>query len=119
MSRRSDQRLFADHVLDLMQTVGPVTARAMFGGHGLFLDGLMFALIVDSTLYLKVDDGNRADFTERGLECFTYVRQGKTVGLSYHQAPEEALEDAGVMNRWANSAYGAALRAALKKDGRG
>jgi len=42
-------------------------ARPMFGGWGLFDDDRMFALLAGGTLYLKADDGNRADFEERGL----------------------------------------------------
>ncbi len=47
MARADAQREFVDYLLDLMRTIGPVSARPMFGGYGIFLDGLMFALVVD------------------------------------------------------------------------
>lgn len=113
MDRR--EKDFANYVVDLMQTMGPVTAKAMFGGHGLFLDGLMFGLIADSELYLKVDKENETTFIGLGLAPFSYGKGGKTVQMSYYQAPEAVLEDAEAMNKWANLAYAAALRTARKK----
>jgi DNA transformation protein and related proteins len=93
--------------------VGDENSR--FVGHGVFLEGLMFGLIADKTLYLKVDNESKPDFTDLGLEAFSYNKKSKEMKLSYFQAPEEALEDLEVMNLWANKAYGAALRAAANK----
>lgn len=115
MSLASEEKAFADYVAELMQAVGPVSVRRMFGGHGLFLDGVMLGLIADSVLYLKVDDETEGEFVARGLEAFTYHKQGKPFRMSYCQAPDEALEDAEEMRAWANRAYGAALRAAARK----
>ena len=109
-----EQREFASYVVDMMQTIGPVYSKKMFGGYGIFLEGLMFALIADSTLYLKADKESEGDFVAKGLEPFTYNKKGKPVKLSYFQAPEETLEDIEAMNEWGNSGYSAALRAASK-----
>jgi len=109
MSAKRDE--FVDWVVELMQVIGPVASRRMFGGHGLFLDGLMFALIIDRELYLKADEQTRDAFIEQGLGPFTYLRQGKPCSLSYYQAPEEVLESVEMMRDWANRAYGVALRA--------
>lgn len=111
---------FVNHVLELCVPLGAVGARRMFGGHGLFLDGLMFAIVVDDALYLKADDFSIHEFRSHGLEPFTYVRAGKTARLHYYQAPEEALETPDQMQPWARRAFAAALRkaAATKKTGR-
>jgi DNA transformation protein len=109
---------FVSHVVELMQSLGPVRARRMFGGHGIFLDDLMFGLVADSVLYLKTDARTRDEFMTRGLEAFAYTRQGKVLKMSYHQAPEEALEDRGAMQAWSGMAYRAALRAATGKSGK-
>ena len=45
-------REFVAHVIELMQPWAAVSARRMFGGHGLYRDGTFFALIVDDTLYV-------------------------------------------------------------------
>jgi len=109
---------FVDFLVDSLQSIGPVTAKRMFGGHGLFLEGLMFALVADNDLYLKADADSQADFEALGLERFTYYKQGKPFSMSYYQAPPEALEDHDVMADWGNKAYGAALRAANNKKPR-
>ena len=100
-----------DHLVDQLAPLGGVSARRMFGGHGIFRDGLMFALVAGDCLYFKVDDDNRAEFEARGLEPFRYAKKGKLVALSYHQAPEEAMDDGEELCRWARPAFAAALRA--------
>jgi len=107
---------FVAYVVDLMQMIGPVSSRRMFGGSGFFLEGLMFALMADSTLYLKADKEIEHEFISKGLAAFTYNKKGKEFSMSYFQAPEEALESAEEMNLWANKAYSAALRAAARKQ---
>ncbi len=109
---------FILYLLDLLQTIGPVQSKRMFGGYGFFLDGLMFGLVADRTLYLKVDDQNIDDFRSKGLEAFTYRKKDKEMSMSYYQAPEEAMDNVEEMALWANSAYSAALRAAAKKPGK-
>jgi DNA transformation protein len=103
---------FVSYVVDLMQSIGLVTAKSMFGGHGIFLEGLMFGLVADSILYLKTDKETVDEFKARKLEAFTYNKKGKAYKMSYYQAPEEALENSEQMNLWTNKAYEAALRAA-------
>jgi DNA transformation protein len=102
---------FVDHVLELLAPLGRVTARRMFGGHGVFLDGLMFAIVLDDSLYLKADEENIREFKAKGLEPFTYARRGRTASLNYYRAPEEALDAPYLMAPWARSAFSAALRA--------
>ena len=104
------------HVVDLMQSIGPVYAKSMFGGHGIFLDGLMFALVADSVLYLKVDTETVNEFIDRDLDAFTYYKKGKQLKMGYYQAPDEILDDSEIMNLWANNAYSVALRAAIIKN---
>ncbi|MEQ8312607.1 MAG: TfoX/Sxy family protein [Gammaproteobacteria bacterium] len=115
MPINEEAKHFAEHVVDLLQNIGPVYSKRMFGGFGVFLDGLMFGLIADNELYLKVDDHNRSDFEELGLGPFTYNKNGKLMNLSYYQAPEEAMESLELMSRWGANAYECALRAAASK----
>jgi len=107
---------FVQHVIETMRRFGPVEAKAMFGGWGLYHQGLFFALIAEDALYLKTDDENRADFEALGLEPFVYpMKDGQSIVMSYRPAPEEALENPDVMAAWARRGYAAALRAATKK----
>lgn len=110
-----EEKEFTSYVVELMQSIGSVCAKNMFGGHGIFLEGLMFALVADGVLYLKVDNETEDEFKARGLEVFTYIKKGKEFKMSYYQAPEEVLEDIEEMNAWATKAYYTALRAASKK----
>jgi DNA transformation protein len=110
---------FAGFVVESLQALGPVEARRMFGGHGIFLEGLMFGLIADDQLYLKVDDGNRAAYDTRDLPPFTYMRGGKTMQLSYREAPGESFDDPDVLCSWGREAFAVALRADARKNRKG
>jgi DNA transformation protein and related proteins len=107
---------FIDYMVELLGPFGTVDARPMFGGHGIYLDSLMFALVSDDTLYLKSDEMNKIEFEQAGCEIFTYVRKGKRATLGFYRPPEEALESAQLMLPWARTAYAAALRASAKKQ---
>ncbi len=106
----SDQG-FVYYLLELLDPLDGITAKRMFGGHGIFRYGLMFGLVTDATLYLKVDKENVEDFTSRGLEPFTYVKNGKPMAMSYREAPADVLDNTENMQRWADSAYRAVQRA--------
>ena len=100
---------FIDYLLELMQPLGPVSAKAMFGGYGIYIDELMFALVADDVLYFKTDAANRPDFERRELPPFRYHRKGKPYNMSYSEAPAEVFDDADAMQQWANGAISAAL----------
>lgn len=105
---------FIVYLLELLEPMGPVTAKRMFGGYGLFLNGLMFAIVVDEVLYLKVDDTNRKDFEAQDLPPFTYQKKDKEVALSFYQAPPDALEDSEMLCEWSEQAFKVAKRAKKK-----
>lgn len=102
---------FVEFLLEQLAPLGAVSARAMFGGHGIYCDGLMFALVADQTLYLKVDAENRPRFVAAGLPPFVYIKNGKEMAMSYHLAPEAALDEPELLLDWAASARAAARRA--------
>jgi DNA transformation protein len=107
---------FVEHVVETLRAFGPVERKAMFGGCGLYHAGLIFGLVFDNVLYLKVDVENRAAFDALGLAPFVYEsRLGEKTAMQYCQAPEEALENAEVMAEWARRSYAAALRAATAR----
>lgn len=112
----SDERDYVDYLLELLEGFPDVSAKRMFGGYGIFRDGLMFGLVADSTLYLKVDKENKPDFDARELGPFMYEgKKGKPISMSYHRAPEEVLDNPDDMIEWAESAYAAALRSKKPK----
>jgi len=103
---------FVSYLIDQLAPFGAVSPRRMFGGCGLFRDGLMIALIADETLYLKADAACRTDFEAAGAIPFTYLRAGKRVALSYLSVPAEVLDDRDALSSWAEAAFAAARRSA-------
>ncbi len=107
---------FRAHALELLEGLGPVTARSMFGGAGLYLDGVMFALITrHDVLYFRTDDGNRGEYEAAGMGRFVTSRKAP---MPYHQVPAELFEDAEGMGAWARRAWQAARRAKNRKKAR-
>ena len=115
MRDNQQPRAFAEFVLDQMADIPGIGKRAMFGGFGIYRDGLMFALIADEQLYFKASDHLADDFTALGLQPLLYESRGKAVSLKYYQAPESVFEQSEQMLLWADKAYQCALRAAMAK----
>ena len=107
----ASDREFADQVVGRLLPFGPVAARGMFGGFGVYLDGVMFGLIGWNTLYFKADDGNRGDFESAGMKPFTYQGKTKPIRMSYHQVPDDVFDDPELLITWAAGALAAARRA--------
>lgn len=98
-----------DFLKGQMAGFGEVTARPMFGGTGLYKDGVMFALVAGGTLYLKASAATEADFQAEGLAPFSYQTQdGRRTLTSYWQAPERCLDEADEMTLWCGKAHMAA-----------
>ena len=116
----ANSRDFLDHLRELMRAGGrTASVRAMFGGHGVYVDGLFVAIVDDDVVYLRADDRNRAEFSALGLSPFAYTtKDGSRHEMSYHRAPDEALESPAAMAGWLRSAMGAALRRANAKPPR-
>lgn len=108
---------FVDYVVELMADWATVSARRMFGGYGLYREGLMFALVADDELFFKTDAGNVTQFERTGSRPFVYQSQTREVQMSYWSAPEASLESPAEMSIWCQSAYGAALHALAAKAG--
>ena len=106
---------FVDYVVELMAEWATVAARRMFGGYGLYREGLMFGLIVEDELFLKADANNAMQFERAGSQPFVYQSRDRTVQLSYWSAPADSLDSPAEMAVWCRSAYGAALRAQTAK----
>ncbi len=112
---------FRTFILDQLGRVAHrISARSMFGGVGIYAGELFFALIDDDTLYLKVDDSNRADFEARGLGPF---RPSGADGeaMQYYPLPEDVVEDVESLRPWVDKAVAVARRkrAARSRRGRG
>ena len=103
-------REFRDFIEELLAGFGPVRIKPMFGGAGVYADGVIFALIADDILHFKVDDGNRAGFEAEGMSPFVFLGRGKPIATSYWRVPERLLDDPEEIADWARSALAAAVR---------
>lgn len=101
---------YLDYVLDQLEYAGTVTTtRQMFGGVGMYLDGVFFALIADDVLYFRVDDSNRPDYESVGMNPFRPYGE-KSYAMRYYEVPVDVLEDKEELRLWANKALAVAIR---------
>lgn len=94
---------YLTYVLEQLEQMGPVHARRMFGGAGIYCGRAMFALVADDVLYLKADDSNRPDFESAGMGPFRPYGP-KSYAMQYYQVPIEVLEDRDALREWASKA---------------
>ncbi len=103
---------YIEFIKDLFSPFGDISVRKMFGGAGVYCDGIFFAIIGNDDLWLKVDDVTRAEFESHGLDPFTIeMKNGRTGAMSYYEAPEDIYDDADILKYWADLALSAAYRA--------
>lgn len=100
-----------DWCVELLQPLGAVRARRMFGGHGLYVDELFIAIIADEQLYLKADAESAARFEQAGGRPFTYPMGDKLGRINYWTVPAEAMESPAELMPWARLALQSALQA--------
>jgi DNA transformation protein len=102
----------ADGLKALFEPFGSVTVKRMFGGSGIYAEGLCFAIEADGEIFLKTDSLSRAELFSADSAPFTYVAKGKTRPTSYWSLPTLAHEDDDELRRWAGMGLDAARRAA-------
>ena len=107
---------YKDFLIDQLAGFGSVTIRRMFGGGGVYRDGLMFGLVDDDILYLKADATSQPDFEAVGSTAFVYQPgNGKAVQMSYWRAPETCMDDQAELLHWCGIAVQATKRTTQKK----
>jgi len=99
---------YAQFVQDQLSEFGEVEFKSMFGGIGIFKDGLMFAKIGGDTFRLKVDETNQKQFEDRGMKPFHSEKKKK--GMPYWEVPQDVLEDRTELTKWANQSFEIALK---------
>jgi DNA transformation protein len=103
-------------IRELFGAFGPVEVRRLFGGAGIYADDVMFALVHDGVIYLKVDETSLPAFEREQLEPFSYSRRGERASLtSYRRMPDRLYDDPDELVVWARAALVAAGRAGARK----
>jgi DNA transformation protein and related proteins len=106
-----------DFLQDLFAPIGAVTVKRLFGGLGVWFDGMMFALVFGETVYLKVDAETLPIFAAAGSEPFVYTqrKRDRQASLNYYSLPAGAEDDPLEASKWGRLAVEAALRARAAK----
>ena len=93
---------FHDYVVhDVLRNIPDITSQSMFGGWGVYKDGIIFAIIAGSELYFKVDDSNRSDFEKFDSHPFIYSQgKNKQITMSYWLLPEDIMENETEIPKW-------------------
>ncbi len=107
---------FAEFLREQLAPIGRVTMRRMFGKTGVFCNGLMFGMVTDDTLYVRVDDFNKAVFKEaESVPPLNYEKQGRSIDLAFWRVPERLLDEPAELVTWAREALAAARRVAANR----
>lgn len=106
---------FVEYLIEMLQPLGTIRAKSMFGGWGFYADERFFAIVADDAFYVKVDDVSRQEFESRGLKPFRYEVRDTKATLDYYEPPPEAMDDREVLCDWGRKGIAAAVRAAEKK----
>lgn len=101
---------YVEYLHELLDPLGKISSKKMFGGYGVYCNGVMIGLVADELLYLKVDEQTKPLFSSAGCEPFIYQSKTKDVAMSYWSVPDDAMESSEQMLPWAKLAYAAALR---------
>jgi len=99
---------YVQHVLELLQPLGEVRAKAMFGGWGLYQGAVFFGVIAEDQVYFRADEVNRPDF--EAVRSKPWFFEPTQITTSYYAPPDTALDDARELSRWARSGVEAAQR---------
>ena len=105
----------AEALKELFKPFGEVAVKRMFGGYGVYAEGLCFAIESDGEVFLKVDARSQPDFSAAGSSPFIYLAKGKPMRTSYWRLPAKAHDEADQLIRWAALGLEAARRAAEAK----
>jgi DNA transformation protein and related proteins len=105
----------ADGLKQLFEPFSEVTVKRMFSGHGVYAEGVCFAIEHGGEVFLKVDSLSEPSFAEAGSSPFIYAARGKPMPTSYWRLPASAHEQADELRRWAALGLEAARRAAEAK----
>jgi len=108
---------FAEFLREQLAPLGRITMRRMFGKTGVFCEGLMFGMVKDDTLYLRVNDHNRVTFKEAAtFPPLNYEKKGSSIDLSFWRAPERLFDEPDEFVLWAQAALVAARQVAAKRE---
>ena len=105
------QNAFHDYVIhDALAHLPGITSRAMFGGYGIYQEGVIFGLIANDRLYFKAGIQNQTDMDAAASEPFIYEMKGhRQTNLGYREVPESVLTDPDQVADWVAKAVAVSI----------
>jgi DNA transformation protein and related proteins len=94
---------FTLDVLSSLRLMRGVSARNMFGGAGVYFEGIFFGLTAYDRFYLRVDDTTRKKFIDAGMSCFSPSPDFKM--KNYYEVPAYIQRRPEELCQWASEAY--------------
>src|SRR5262245_61726406 len=111
---------FVEFLTEQLQPLGRISTRRMFGKTGVFLGGVMFGMVTDNVLYVRVDDLNRATLKEaEAFPPLNYAKGGEMIDLAFWRVPERLMDEPDELVAWARAGLEAARRVAAKRPKKG
>lgn len=106
---------FVEYLVEMLQPLGTIRVKSMFGGWGFYADERFFAIVADESFYVKVDDVSRGEFEALDLKPFRYHVRDTKATLDYYEPPTAAMDERELLCDWARKGIAAAERAQAKK----
>ncbi len=107
---------FVEFLAEQLRPLGRLTTRRMFGKTGVFSGGVMFGMVADNVLFVRVDDLSRATFKKaEAFPPLSYEKRGEMIDLAFWRVPERLLDEPDELVAWARAALAAAHRIAAKR----
>ncbi|NRB10608.1 MAG: TfoX/Sxy family protein [Rickettsiaceae bacterium] len=105
---------YAEYVVQLLSPFGEITAKFMFGGYGIYKNGLIIGIIAEDELYFKVDDSNKANYEKLDSTPFVFEGKGKKMQMSYWKVPPEILENEEILPKYLQDSYDVSINSKIK-----
>ena len=108
-----------DFIQELFVAFGPVSVRRLFGGAGIYAEGILIGAVFRDEVYLKADAETASRFDAEGCGTFEYTTKTGTRAIaSFRKLPERLYDDADELADWAREALGVARRNSATKRAR-
>lgn len=109
---------FKDFIAERLGFIEGIIFKSMFGGYGIYKDGIVFAIIADDQLFFKVNDDLKEQYESMGSTPFTYENnKGKKISMSYWELPADILENDEELEKWVDQSVAVSLSPKNKRKG--
>ena len=108
---------FTEYAIELIAGFGKVEVKRMFGGAGVYRNGVGFGILDDDTFFLKADAALGAELKIQGSKPwrFSVKKDGAVRDIAYWSLPDTAADDPEEAVALAKRSFAIAAQAAKDK----